>query len=507
LIPINPDKTKPLGVLDLKGTITHFDVKKINQFLPVNMQSDLHSWLVHGLEDGMIDDVNVRVRGDLADFPFVKKGLLDQSIFTVSGKIVNGKINYLPGVFGKDGVNPYWPVLSKIQGSIVFDRESMEINAETGETQNIPVAKVRARIPDLLSHDAVLQIDGTANGTAQDMLHYVAMSPVLEWIGNFTQDTKISGNSKLKLRLDLPLFHIFDAKVAGEVLLNNNDVMLINNLPLLSQVSGRIDFNERGLSLNGLKGGFLDGAVNVVGGTQKDGVIRIKAEGQLTADGVRKAFPYNELKHLLNRIDGNAGYTAIIQVKNKQTEIWADSTLQGMALRLPAPVNKLAADSMPLHFELVAAPFAPNANAVEQDEMKLSLGGLLNARYLRQKETEASAWKVVSGGIGVNAPAPMPESGLSAHLELAGLNVDELQSLMPDKTPINSASSQINNREAKLSELDVSPYLEPNVFAANATELTILGKKLNQVVFGASRVQLGIMPTMDLATLRHGWLH
>ena len=487
LIPINPDKTRPLGVLDLKGTITHFDVKTINQFLPVDMQADLHTWLTHGLEDGTIDDVNVRIRGDLADFPFVKKGLLDQNIFNVSGKIVNGKINYLPGVFGKDGVSPYWPVLSKLQGKIVFDRESMEINADSGETQNVPVSKVHARIPDLLSTNPKLIIDGNANGVAQDLLRYMAMSPVLEWTGNFTQDTKVSGNAKLKLHLDLPLAHIVDAKVSGEVQLLNNDVMLIKNLPLLSQVSGRIDFNERGLSLNGVKGGFLGGPINVVGGTQKDGVIRIKADGQLTADGVRNAFPYNELRHLLNRIDGAAIYSTVIQVKNTQTEVWADSSLQGMSLRLPAPVNKTAQDVMPLHFELVNAPLPAGSAIAEQDEIKLSLGAV-NARYVRQREAQNSSWKVINGGIGVNTPAPIPDSGLAAHLELAKLDVDELQGLMPDKVASVSNSVGPNNGK-QLSELDLSSYLEPNFFAANATELLVMGKKLNHVVFGASRHQ------------------
>ncbi|PRC94855.1 YhdP family protein [Solimicrobium silvestre] len=485
IIPINPNKTKPLGVLDLTGSISHFDVQKINNYLPLATQPDLHKWLTTGLLQGTVDDVSVRIRGDLSEFPFVKKGLLDQNIFNVSGKIVDGKINYLPGVLGKDGTHPFWPILSKIQGKIVFDRESMEINAESGETDEIPVSKVKARIANLIGSNPVLEIDGNAVGPVQNMLHYLSVSPVLEWIGNFTQDTKATGNAKLKLRLDLPLMHIMDAKVAGDVQLMANDIGLLRDMPLLSQVTGRIDFNERGLSLNSLKGGFLGGAVTVVGGTQKDGVIRVKAEGVVAADGVRKAYPQPQLKHLLTRIDGNAPYTAIIQVKNKQTEIWVDSTLQGMALHLPVPVNKTAADNLPLHFELIATPLGANSGAVLQDEIKLSLGGMVNAHYVRQQASETSPWKVISGGVGVNVPAPTPDTGLSAHLELASLNVDELQALMPDKATGSTANK---SADSALPEFDLSPYLEPNVLAAQAVELTLLGKKLDHVILGASRV-------------------
>ncbi len=484
LLALNQDSSKSPGILDLKGTISHFDVKNLDHYLPLNTQPDLYKWLTQGIEQGAIDDVNVRIRGDLAHFPFVKKGLLDQNIFSITGKVVDGRINYLPGVTGKDGVNPYWPVLSKIQGKIVFERESMEVFADSGETQGMQVAKVRAHIPDLLTPDAMLIIDGTAGGAAQNMLRYVSMSPVMEWSGNFTQDSKISGNAKLKLRLDLPLAHLIDSKVNGEVQFAGNDVLLLRDLPVISQVSGRLNFNERGLSLNGLKGGFLGNNVNVLGGTQKDGVIRIRAEGQMTADGVRKAYPQADLKHILARIDGAATYNAIIQVKNHQTEIWVDSTLQGLGLRLPVPVNKTAQDSMPLHFELLTQPGAGT------NEIKITLGGVVNARYVHQTPNNAP-WTLLSGGIGVNVPAPRPESGLSAHLELASLNVDDLQLLLPDR----QAGSRAGDNP--VAAFDLSPYLEPNLLAVNATEVTMLGKKLNQVVLGATRTKSAWQANVD----------
>ncbi len=489
LIPLDQDKA--LGFLDLTGSVSNFDVQKLNRYLPLTMQDDLHHWLSRGIEQGILDDVNVRIRGDMADFPFVKKGLLDQNIFNITGKIIDGKINYLPDEFGKDNVHPYWPVLSKIQGKIIFDRESLEIDADSGETEGIGVAKVKARIPDLLSADAKLEIEGLATGPAQDMIHYLSVSPILEWIGNFTQDTKISGPAKLKLKLDLPLFHMIDAKVAGEVQLNGNDVALIHNLPLISQVNGRISFNEHGLSLNALKGLFLGGPVGVVGGTQKDGIIRIRAEGQLALDGVRKAYPETELKRLLARADGNAPYTAIIQVKSRQTEIWVDSTLQGMTLRLPAPLNKSANEQLPLHFELVSLPSltgkAADGVPVQQDEMKVSFGKVVNVRYLRQKTLESAPWKVISGGIGVNVPAPQPDSGVSAYIELASLNVDDLSALLPDKLNTSSVAEAGKPADSARLDADLGQYLLPDELAARTVELTVMGKKLNQVVFGASR--------------------
>jgi len=192
---------------------------------------------------------------------------------------------------------------------------------------------------------------------------------------------------------------------------------------------------------------------------------------------------------LLARIDGSAPFSTIIQVKNKLTEVWVDSSLQGMAVRLPVPLTKSMAETLPLHFEMTAlVPSAAKA-AVEQNEVRLTVGKVLNARYLLQKNSENSPRKVVSGGIGINVPAPVPDSGLSAYLELASLNIEELQALMPDKSAPAEQARTTDPRitDSSHADIDIAQYLELDEIAARSTELTLMGKKLDQVVFGASR--------------------
>jgi uncharacterized protein (TIGR02099 family) len=474
------------GTIDITGTISHIDLNKIHRLLPPGTETDLRHWLTQGLLQGRLENASVRIKGNLAELPFAKKGILDQNIFHITGKINEGKINYLPGEFAKDGVNPYWPLLSKINGQIIFDRESMDINAESGETEGIPVTKVHARIPDLLSNNVMLEIDGTASGRAQDMLHYVSTSPVLGWIGNFTQDTKMTGSTKLKLSLKIPLSHPLNTVVAGEVQLSNNDVALLKDLPLLTQASGRFNFDERGIYLNNLKGNFLGGPIIVTGGTQKDDVIRIKAEGMVTSEGVQKAYALPELKSVMTHIDGKTPFTTTIQIKNKQTEIWVDSTMQGMALNLPIPFKKTASDKMPLHVEVINVASSANKGAHEYDVMKFSLGAAANAQYFRERESATSHWKVLRGGIGINAPAPTPESGLSAHVDLTSFNVDDIRALIPNRSSRLTNSTPKESIDNTVSTMNIYQYLEPDVLSVHATELILLGKKLNQVVLGAT---------------------
>ena len=490
ILPLNTAQNviphQALGILDLTGNVNRVELRKVGHYLPLGMQPDLYKWLSTGLEQGHVDDVTIRVKGDLAEFPFPKKGLLDPDLFYITGKIEDARLNYLPGVMHKDSANPYWPVLSKIYGRIVFDRENLQIDADTAETAGVPVTKVKAVVPDLYGSEVMLNIDGQASAPVQDLLHYVSMSPVLDWISNFTQDTHASGAARLKLRLELPLFHVIDAKVLADLQLLGNDINLIPDLPVLSQVSGHLAINERGLTLNGIHGSFLGGPVAVTGGSQKDNVIRIRADGQLLMDGVRKEYSQPELVPLLSRGQGALAYTALIQVKNKRTEIWADSTLQGVVMHLPAPMSKAAGDPLPMHFEMTAMPALSGAIAgmPERDELKLSLGKILNARYVRQRNADNEASHLVSGGIGINTAAPQPDSGVAASLNLTSLNVDELQSLIPASSAPQLAAGAPDSRHGGLA---LAPYVQIDKIAVHADDVTVMGKKLDQVVFGATR--------------------
>jgi uncharacterized protein YhdP len=55
-------------------------------------------------------------------------------------------------------------------------------------------------------------------------------------------------------------------------------------------------------------------------------------------------------------------------------------------------------------------------------------GPAIAARYQRQRQGKG-AWKLVRGGIGVNVPAPEPDSGMMINASLKSLNVDQWTSL------------------------------------------------------------------------------
>jgi uncharacterized protein (TIGR02099 family) len=489
LMPLTPGAGHGLGVADLAGTLDGFQIDTIDRYLPLQAPPHLRAWLVGALEGGTVRDAKLRLRGDLSQFPFRADNAIERARadFHVAGRIENGKLNYTPGSLAKDGKSPLWPQAERINGSIVFDRARMEIKADTASTLGVALSNVKAVVPDLLSRDMMLEIDGNAGGQMQEFLRYVAASPVLEWIGHFTEDAKATANARLALKLRMPLARLADTKVQGALQLQGNDVVLFEDLPALQGTTGKIEFTERGVNLNGVGGSFLGGPLALTGGTQRDGTILVKLAGLITSDGLRKGWPAPSMQRLATHFSGATRFGGTVAVKDHKVEVTVDSTLAGLGLAFPAPLNKAPPDSLPLHFVLTG--LAPTEAGAARDDIRITVGSSIAARYQRQKQAHMP-WSVVRGGIGVNVAAPEPDSGLMLNVSMKSLNVDQWIGLgtsiagpaaaAPPDASATAAASAAGQGQG------LGQYLVPDVMAARAGELFIGDRKLDNVVVGAS---------------------
>ena len=470
------------GIVDLAGRIDEFDVTQIARYLPPAASPRLRTWLGGALEAGRARDVALVLKGDLAHFPFAGSQR-QHGQFQLSGKLEDGRLNYLPGEVSAGTGKPVWPLLEKIDGRFAFDRARMEIHADSAQTSKVRLSNVDAVIADLHDHAGVLDVRGTASGALQDYLQFTRDSPVSEWTGHFTQASLASGDARLALRLQLPLQHMKDARVQGALQFTGNDITLEPALPPLQQASGELKFTEKDFALNAVRATFLGGPATLSGASQRDGAIAVRAEGAFTAEGLRSSYPAPAMQRLLSRVSGGSRYTAQINVKNKRTEVLVESSLQGVGLDFPAPLQKAAMDPMPIVVELVPAPSMQAAEL--RDELRLRLGKAIEARYSRRRQDERhAAWQVIRGGIGVNVPAPQPDEGLVAHLAVDRLDADAWRAAAGSISGGRTADTGAPAPAAAPAEMD--QYLDPDILAARASELIIMGKKLENVVVGAS---------------------
>ncbi|MDB5768763.1 MAG: putative exported protein [Collimonas fungivorans] len=489
LLPLQDRHGVALGVIDMTGSISEFDLKKVGTYLPLHTPEHLRNWLVGALKEGKAKDVTIRLKGDLADFPFRTEtaNAKPKGEFSIAGKIENGTLEYDPAHVGQDGKQPLWPLLEKIEGTFAVDRTRLQIKAASAQTSAVAVSDVTATVPDLSSHDEMLLIDGSAAGALQNFVQFTKDSPVLHWIDGFTSESQGKGNAKLQLNLQLPLAHLIDAKVTGVLQFQNNDVILQKIIPPIANATGQLEFNEKGFNLNGIKGNLLGGPVQASGGTQADRQTLIKIEGNAGADGLRAMYPAAAMQKLLSHASGSSRYTATVAIRDHHPELVVESSLQGIGLDFPEPLRKSASEAMPFKFEWLGV--ASDDAAVARDELKLALGSAIVARYQRQKPLGKNAvengkpadWKILRGGIGINSPLPEPDSGVAINMNAKTLNVDAWNNLAG---ALNEDGAVKTGEETPLTGL--AQYAEPNLVSVRASQLILLGKTLDNVVLGAT---------------------
>jgi uncharacterized protein YhdP len=222
--------------------------------------------------------------------------------------------------------------------------------------------------------------------------------------------------------------------------------------------------------------------------------------GMVSAEGMRKNSPAPALQRLANHFSGGTRFGGSVVVKDHQTTVTLDSTLAGLGLEFPAPLNKPAADALPLHFVLASIPTAGSAApgtpapggpevGVARDEIRVTLGQAIAARYLRERQGRGP-WQVRRGGVGVNLPAPEPDSGMMVNVNMHSLNVDHWLAVASE---IAGSGARTDARIDPAQRADAEPgtsslaqYFVPSTMAARAAELIVGERKLVDVAVGAS---------------------
>jgi uncharacterized protein (TIGR02099 family) len=502
LLPLGPGHGP--GTANLTASIDNFDIAGIGRWLPLATPEGLRDWLTGALQGGTLHDTHLRLRGDLAQFPFKADNAAERGRgeFRVAGRIENGRLEYAPAhrvlEANRPGVShALWPLAEGINGTIVFDRARMDIRADTARTAGVALTNVHAAIPELGSHDMMLDIDGTAAGPLQEFLRYVAASPVLEWIGHFTEDAKAVGPARLGLKLHLPLARLHEAGVQGALQLQNDEVTLFPELPPIVAAQGRIEFTEHGVSIPGVGGSFLGGPLQVTGGTQRDGAIAIRLAGIATADGLRNTPSLPALQRLGAKLSGGTRFAGSVVVKDRAAQIVVDSTLAGLGLELPAPLNKPAADALPLRFVLTGQP--TGEDGIGRDDIRINLGETAAAHYVRERRPRG-AWTVLRGGIGVNVPAPEPDSGMMINVNMKALNVDRWLAAGADIAGPGEPAAA-----APAGGPSMAQYVIPDTIAVRAGELTIGERTLHAVVLGATHLNGSWQASID-SRQAAGWI-
>ncbi len=490
------------GILDLQGNLTQAQVTRVHRYLPLVLHPDARNYVRDAVQGGTASGVRFKVKGDLYDMPFANP---KQGEFQVNANVNNAVFAYVPRSYQEADVLP-WPVLTQLSGELVLDRKSLQVKGATGNLAGSPglqISKAEGAVADL-TQKATVVVGLEARGPLAEMLAVVNSSPVGELISNALAHASASGAAELKLKIALPLDGLDKSSVQGSVALAGNDIQLSAETPRFTRARGVIGFSESGFSVNAVQARMLGGDMRLDGGSvpvaaagspaaRGAATLVLRAQGVASAEGLRQARELGSVARFAQHASGSAAYTAALTLRAGMPEIVLSSNLVGLALNLPAPLNKSAETAMPLRLEsaLVRESLLPVAGGRTrpQDQLVVDLGRIGSLNFVR--DLSGAEPRVLRGaialGLGLGESAPVPPEGVVANINIGSVDLDAWGAVLSQATgtsltgldPAAAPTSGGTNPVAR-------GYL-PNSIAMRARELTAGGRKLHNVVVGGSR--------------------
>jgi uncharacterized protein (TIGR02099 family) len=495
-----------LGVLDLQGSLSRADGGRVRRYLPVVMEKDSLDYVQGALLSGAASNVQFKVKGDVAGFPY---RTAQQGEFRISANVQNASIAFAPPfVMPKDSLP--WPVLHQLHGEMVLERDTLNVKVQRGLVGNtaLQIGKTEVQVARL--YDASLvNVSAEAKGPLSDLLGVVNSSPLSTMTDKALSRTKVSGLGDYKFKLAFPVADVTKATVQGSVVLPGNDVQITPDTPKLSRAKGSVNFTETGFTLSGAQARALGGDVRIDGGLIFSNPVlnvapnparvlpdQLLLTGTATAEGIRQTPELGPAIRIAQFATGSARYTASVGFRSGFAELQLQSSLEGMGLKLPAPLGKAPEAAMPVQLRsAVLRPPSGVGPARLRDRWQLDWGRVATFEFVR--DLSGAEPRVQSGAIGVglavDETAPLPDEGVSANLHMATLDVDAWQAvfdkLVADAGEASSGTKPATGRAggaSAISQGNASAYM-PAVVVLRAKELQVSGRQLNNVVLGAGR--------------------
>lgn len=489
-------ETRVPGVLDLTATLSRAKVAQVHRYLPNTLPAHVRTYVRDAVQSGEASSVALRLRGNLNDMPFENPKLGE---FRIVAQLAQGTYAYVPPTPPKlkAAPSPVWPALTHVSGELVFDRSALHFKGRTqlAGAPDVTWQKVEAHIPDLAQ--TVVSVTGEASGPVSQMLNVVAKSALNELTGAVLYKSQGTGNANYKLALTLPIDKPENAKVQGSVTFADNALQVMPGTPVLNRTRGTLQFSEQGFQLKAVQaqllGGdaLLDGGLSFVAG-EGQSLLQLKIRGDLTAEGLQQARELGFVSQLAQRATGKSAYTATLGLRRGQPELLINSDLKGMALMLPAPLNKAAPTLLPLRIEtqLTRESLQPKARVL-QDQIKVTLGRLVSAAYVR--DLSGPRTRVVRGGIAVGQSvtdaALMRDNAVGLNLQFPSLDLDAWNTALTQLTGVSPLKRKTTTQSVIGNEAtgdDAQDYV-PTFAALRAEQIKVSDRIIHNVVVGGSR--------------------
>ena len=341
----------PGPFLDLRASLHDGVGSRARTYLPVGvMHPKLVQWLERSLVGGRVPQADLILRGPLRRFPFREQ----DGRFELLAEIEDGGLDYREG----------WPPIEAARGALHFINQGMEIRVDSARILGSDLTAGLASIPDLWDARRI-SIHGKAEGPLSDGLRILRETPLAQRLGAVARSLDVSGDSSLSLDLEVPLRKGEPLAVAGHLAWPGLAELTLKGTPVtLTDLAGEVEFTETAFSAQSSRARLWGRPLDVSVQTRDAG----EPGAALTEIRARSRIPVSDLAEQLpsrawSLADGETAWELVLDLRHADLGSAGSpigwrlrSDLQGLALSLPPPLGKSAAQARPLALEGVLLP-------------------------------------------------------------------------------------------------------------------------------------------------------
>ncbi|WP_252090140.1 YhdP family protein [Pseudomonas sp. MWU13-3659] len=322
--------------MDLRVGLTEGDGRYTAKYLPEVLSPALDEWLRSAIVKGNVDEGYFQYQGSLNHGapPHAR----DISLFF---KVHDAALDFQPG----------WPQVQQVEGDVFIEDTGVRIKARQGLLLDTKVSDVSVDIPhvegDQHSH---LYLDGDFDGSLGDGLKILKEAPI--GTGEIFAGWEGEGPLRGKVKLDIPLAHGQRPKVLVDFSTADATLKVAPPSLELNRLKGDFTFDfDKGLSGKGITlQAFGKPVTAQIAAEGQGGQIqtRISATGQV---GLKALTDWLNFQQALPA-SGDLPYQLQVMLGSRDNRITVNSSLKGLAIDLPAPFGKAAADTRDSRFSL-----------------------------------------------------------------------------------------------------------------------------------------------------------
>lgn len=350
-----------VGFINASVELSASNAEQWLRYIPANhLKRKLNTWLKKDIH--RINKIvgQLTINGEAADFPF------DNSAGTFE---INAHVSGVDLRFA-----PHWPISKDIEAYVHVNKRLLDADVVYANLQGVFADQVNVIMKDIGKGRETLLVHGKVNTTTNKAQTYILASPLKKKLTALHM-LHMQGGMALDLRLEVPLYPENDEVLAlGDISFTNNSIHVQHSLSdiNLDEVNGTLQFDQEGVLDSSLNALVFNNPVTLLIQSVRDPKPRteVKIKGKTSI-----AVLQNHLSlPLLKLLQGDLWLEGLLVLTDDPGDLdhfQIKSSLVGVAVGLPSPLGKRAAQKVPLVLDV---DFNPN-KAVH---LKVDYGDRLN---------------------------------------------------------------------------------------------------------------------------------